>query len=327
MNGFVKTVVASILCLSLGLGSACAENQPVASDSLPIVVLMSESTAPQAAQAPMEFSATNISYTSNGFVLVNSIDNAIDWLVREGDTLHRVGRYVVDKFKGRHDVVAILRPVSVRVIENNIVFLATAQDSAYLGVLTMAQVPEDGNLSLCSMQGFGCHCDAFNYSANDNELIVVGFNPTGYDINILKTDKGLEQLDVASLLTHHYHVPKQSERIQASDPFGVGLTLVAVLVVFFALVCIAVVLKVFSKAIERIQKRRDESEYYRRLANAVTASDEDVYAAIAAAIYLYEKDIHDEEDTVLTIQKVERAWTPWNAKFYNMNQYFNRKGR
>ena len=51
----------------------------------------------------------------------------------------------------------------------------------------------------------------------------------------------------------------------------------------------------------------------------------EVYAAIAAAIYMYDQDMHDEEDTVITIQKVERAWTPWNAKFYNMNHYFNNK--
>ena len=55
------------------------------------------------------------------------------------------------------------------------------------------------------------------------------------------------------------------------------------------------------------------------------ASDQEVYAAIAAAIHLYNDELHDEEDTVLTIQKVEREWTPWNAKFYNMNQYFNNR--
>lgn len=49
----------------------------------------------------------------------------------------------------------------------------------------------------------------------------------------------------------------------------------------------------------------------------------EVYAAIAAAIYAYDADLHDEEDTIITIQKVERAWTPWNAKFYNMNKYFS----
>ena len=51
----------------------------------------------------------------------------------------------------------------------------------------------------------------------------------------------------------------------------------------------------------------------------------DVYAAIAAAIHLYNDELHDEENTIITIQKVERAWTPWNAKYYNMNQYFNKR--
>ena len=28
---------------------------------------------------------------------------------------------------------------------------------------------------------------------------------------------------------------------------------------------------------------------------------------------------------IITIQKVEREWTPWNAKYYNMNHYFNNR--
>ena len=61
-------------------------------------------------------------------------------------------------------------------------------------------------------------------------------------------------------------------------------------------------------------------------AAAEAASQEgDLYAAIAAAIHLYNDELHDEEETVITIQKVEREWTPWNAKYYNMNQYFNNR--
>ena len=51
----------------------------------------------------------------------------------------------------------------------------------------------------------------------------------------------------------------------------------------------------------------------------------EVYAAIAAAVHLYHDELHDEENTIITIQKVERSWTPWNAKYYNMNQYFNKR--
>lgn len=276
--------------------------------------------------SPMPFTATKICYTDEGFfVLIDSIDNAIDLLLYKEDSLQRIGRYVVDQYKGRHDLSAILRPKSVTIVGKNILFLASAQDSALIGVLPIGTDGADGSLPLIDGLGFNSHCDAFNIS--EKKLIIVGFNPAGYDINILNISQGVEHLSAATVQRYHYHVPKQSERIQASDPYGVGLTVVAVLVVFFALVCIAVVLKFFGKAIEKIQKRKDQSEFSRKLADAVTASDNDIYAAIAAAIYLYEEDMHDEEDTVLTIQKVERAWTPWNAKFYNMNQYFNRKGR
>ena len=46
----------------------------------------------------------------------------------------------------------------------------------------------------------------------------------------------------------------------------------------------------------------------------------EIDAVIAAAIYLYNEELHDEENTVITFKSVERPWTPWNAKFYNMNQ-------
>ena len=59
-------------------------------------------------------------------------------------------------------------------------------------------------------------------------------------------------------------------------------------------------------------------------ASSVDVSGE-VYAAIAAAVHLYHDELHDEENTIITIQKVERSWTPWNAKYYNMNQYFNKR--
>jgi hypothetical protein len=60
-------------------------------------------------------------------------------------------------------------------------------------------------------------------------------------------------------------------------------------------------------------------------AAAAASKEGEIYAAIATAIHLYNNELHDEEDTVITIAKVEREWTPWNAKYYNMNHYFNNK--
>jgi len=39
-------------------------------------------------------------------------------------------------------------------------------------------------------------------------------------------------------------------------------------------------------------------------------------AAISAAIHLYTSEQHDEEDTILTIEKVSRRYSPWSSKIY-----------
>jgi glutaconyl-CoA/methylmalonyl-CoA decarboxylase subunit delta len=43
-----------------------------------------------------------------------------------------------------------------------------------------------------------------------------------------------------------------------------------------------------------------------------------VDAAISAAIYLYLSDIHDKENTVMTIKKVSKSYSPWSSKIYSV---------
>lgn len=42
-------------------------------------------------------------------------------------------------------------------------------------------------------------------------------------------------------------------------------------------------------------------------------------AVIAAAIYLYLNEIHDDENRVVTIKRVSRTYSPWNSKIYGVN--------
>lgn len=44
----------------------------------------------------------------------------------------------------------------------------------------------------------------------------------------------------------------------------------------------------------------------------------EVNAAIAAAIHLYRSELHDYENTVLTISKVSRTYSPWSSKIYGL---------
>jgi glutaconyl-CoA/methylmalonyl-CoA decarboxylase subunit delta len=43
-----------------------------------------------------------------------------------------------------------------------------------------------------------------------------------------------------------------------------------------------------------------------------------VNAAISTALFLYFNEMHDEEQTVITIKKVSKTYSPWSSKIYNM---------
>ena len=327
------------LLVGLFLMSGTATAQPVPPDAQSGATRAAAMPAPEGmpipegmpapcchAQKPLDFMPVNACYIPERqmFVMVDSIDCAVDILQRTPDGISRIGRFVTDSLKRRHDLKNIIRPKSVAVIDGKVVLLASSQkDSAYIAVLGLDRLPDTTPLATVA---FRSNANAFGFDPKSGEIIVVGKNPVGYDIHILHCERGIES--IAETSTFHYHVPKQAERIKESDPIGVGLTLVAICVVFIALVCICFIMKGYGSAIMKIQDRKKRKVAERNNLATPAPSKEvagEVYAAIAAAIYMYDQDMHDEEDTVITIQKVERAWTPWNAKFYNMNKYFNNR--
>ena len=335
MKHINNKLVALFVGLMLIAGSAAAKtgNRAPKAPAPEVQVQEMPSVCPHQAM-PMELSATKAYYLPNkrAFVMIDSIDCAVDVLLRQGDSAVRVGRYTTDVFKGRHDLKNILRPVSVNAMDDKLFVLASSvKDSSYLAVINIADIMDaakaNDSLKEMALVSFSCASFAFQIDPMNGEIVIAGKNPVGYDINIVSYDNNFENLTPSSKF--HYHVPKQSERIQASDPIGVGLTVVAVCVVFFALVCICFIMKGYGAAIMKVQDRKSNKVAAKNHEEAPAKSKDvsgEVYAAIAAAIYAYDQDMHDEEDTIITIQKVERAWTPWNAKFYNMNKYFsNRK--
>lgn len=47
----------------------------------------------------------------------------------------------------------------------------------------------------------------------------------------------------------------------------------------------------------------------------------EINAAIALAIHLYTKNIHDVENMKITIQKTMKPYSPWNSKIYNVTPW------
>ena len=46
----------------------------------------------------------------------------------------------------------------------------------------------------------------------------------------------------------------------------------------------------------------------------------EVYAAISMALHEMQDEVHDVEETVLTITRVKRSYSPWSSKIYTLRE-------
>lgn len=111
------------------------------------------------------------------------------------------------------------------------------------------------------------------------------------------------------------------ERFVEMDPSGVGMTIIAMAVVFSALVLLYFIYKTIGKIFTRPAKPvkvKASSEVAQAKPEHISG---EVNAAIAMALFLYSNELHDEENTVLTIKKVSRNYSPWSSKIYTLRKY------
>ncbi len=327
MKTINKFIIAGLFCFSMLTAvaqppqggpqpDAVAGATPAAGEPRPHEGCMMHGMVP-----PVEFQSVKICLAPQmgAFLAVDSVECSVHLIGGTETGLDTIASYKTDNTYKRHDLKNILRPVSVSVLGKYFVVLASAvNDTAYVALL-------DEHMKPVARRNFSSPMYAMHIE--HGSMIVVGRNPYGYDINIIPLHGGLEAFENGEIMTHHYRVAKQSEKIKMSDPVGIGLTAVAVAVVFLALVCIALLISGSGKLMAGMDEKKKEAPKKGGAAVAAAASaankEGEIYAAIATAIHLYNNELHDEEDAVITIQKVEREWTPWNAKYYNMNQYFN----
>lgn len=111
--------------------------------------------------------------------------------------------------------------------------------------------------------------------------------------------------------------------------FGITVAIAGYVIVFLALVLLFTVFnnmpgilrmnlkKLFSK--RKNGKDKETSE--------MTDLPGEVSAAIAASLYLYFNELHDEESNIVTIKKISKRYSPWSSKIYGLNQYFNLRNK
>jgi Na+-transporting methylmalonyl-CoA/oxaloacetate decarboxylase gamma subunit len=109
------------------------------------------------------------------------------------------------------------------------------------------------------------------------------------------------------------------------DPYGIGMTMIAMFVVFSALAILFIIYKNMGRYF--IRKSAPKVKTVTSDSKSVHEDAEmsgEVNAAIAMAIHLYTSELHDYENTVLTIQKVSRNYSPWSSKIYTLRKTPNK---
>lgn len=126
----------------------------------------------------------------------------------------------------------------------------------------------------------------------------------------------LEKITPASNNDHTRRV-SSGEQFIKYDPRGIGMTLIAMAVVFSSLALLYIIFKTTGSLFVR-GKNKSKAEGNEVEHNELSG---EVSAAIAMTLHFYYTEIHDEEDAVLTIKKVARTYSPWSSKIYTLRKY------
>ena len=99
------------------------------------------------------------------------------------------------------------------------------------------------------------------------------------------------------------------------------MTITAMAVVFLGLFLLYIIFKQIGKLSIAASKRNVEKAVGSASVTADAGQESgEIFAAIATALYEMSDDNHDIENTVLTIRKVQRAYSPWSSKLYGLRQ-------
>lgn len=165
------------------------------------------------------------------------------------------------------------------------------------------------------------------YDVNGRTLIdEITFPQQQRDISYGRVTDGAKEwiiLDKTTPKANNYTgvIETAGEKFVKMDPYGFGMALIAMSVVFLALMLLYIVFKntrrIYAINLKKIFKKNEK--FLPEISEELDISGE-VNAAIAMALHLYISEYHDHEEAVLTIKKVARTYSPWSSKIYSLRR-------
>ncbi len=120
------------------------------------------------------------------------------------------------------------------------------------------------------------------------------------------------------------------ERFRQMDPHGIVMAVSAVTVVITVLAILFIFFKLLGNYMISVARRREKASKAKAAKTSAQQPQEetggiaysgDEIAAIAMALQMYFDELHDRESSVLTINRVARAYSPWSSKIYGLRQF------
>lgn len=154
----------------------------------------------------------------------------------------------------------------------------------------------------------------------------------GANQSYARISDGAEDWEVKGGSTDKYVTPSTNnktldsnakmEKFEEHDANGIGMAISAMSVVFCGLLLLFISFKIVGKVAVGLSNRNTmrSKGIDKKEAKELSQAPGEVYAAISMALHEMQDEVHDVEDTVLTITRVKRSYSPWSSKIYTLRE-------
>lgn len=178
-------------------------------------------------------------------------------------------------------------------------------------------------LALCTSLSFAAPSEAALYASESTYAVTEVMTEPGSE-NIEGDWTNSEEVNTVqtSEIARKMRQAEKAKNAAENDSFGGAITIIAMCIVLSALIILSVLFLGFGKISSAILSRKKKEAHGvsdDNLEDHHEAEDTgDAIAAIAMALAEHFGQTHDIEDTILTIRRMKKSYSPWNSKIYNL---------
>ena len=172
----------------------------------------------------------------------------------------------------------------------------------------------------------------------DEVIVPAGMLKTNY--SYARVNDGLNEWEVKDDSAEKYVTPSTNnktiesnpkmDKFEQHDPVGVGMSVSAMAVVFIGLILLYICFRFIGKIAVSLRKRnamkvQNVTDHKEAKEMKLGEAPGEVIAAISMALHEAQGADHDIEETILTISRVKRSYSPWSSKIYTLRETPNKK--